>query len=153
MRQRTSTVREYVPVGRVSWLMIALVQALAALLLFHYQALGAITLIVAAGAALTGLLGFVMLPPGRAYSFATRTRGTDAAGRPAPKARAAYNQPVSRVPIVVLATLFGLLAVLAHRLGAPVEIIWVLALCSGSYAIVLLLPDRVRRLFAWDLNL
>lgn len=152
MKQRT-TVREYVPVGRVSWLMITLAGVVAAWLLFHYQAPGIIVLIVAASAVLTGLLGCVMLPPGRAYSFATRTRGTDAAGRPAARVREVYSQSASRVQIVVLAIMFGLLTLLAHRLGAPGEIVWALGLCAGSYAFVLLLPDRVRKLLTWDLNL
>ena len=152
MKRRT-TVREHVPVGRVSWLVIALVAALAAWLLFHYQAPGIVTLTAALIAASMGLLGFLMLPPGRAYSFASRPRGRQAAGRAGARPRDEFNPPVGRMKLALFSALLGLLAGLAHWLGAPAETVGVLALCAILQALVMLLPDQIRRLLAWDINL
>ena len=150
---RRTTVREHVPVGRVSWLVIALVGALAAWLLFHYQAPGIVTFVVALLAVSMGLLGFATLPPGRAYSFASRPRGTNAAGRVEARPPDEFNPPVSRVKLALYSALFGLLAGLAHWLGAPAETVGVLALCALLQALVMLLPNQIRRLLAWDMNL
>lgn len=64
-----------------------------------------------------------------------------------------FNPPVSRLRIGLFAALFGLLAGLVHWLGAPSEVVGVLALCAALYFVVMLLPDRIRRLLAWDLKL
>lgn len=153
MKRNRSTVREHVPVGRVSWLVIALVGALAAWLLFHYQASGIVTLVAALLAVSMGLLGFATLPPGRAYSFASRPRGRKAAGRVEARPHDEFNPPVSRAKLALYSALFGLLAGLAHWLGAPAETVGVLALCALLQALVMLLPDQIRRLLAWDMNL
>lgn len=150
---RRTTVRENVPVGRVSLLVIALACALAAWLLFHYQAPGIVTLVAALLAVSMGLLGFVTLPPGRAYSFASRPRGRGAGGRTESRPRDEFNPPVSRVKLALYSALFGLLAGLAHWLGAPAETVGVLALCALLQALVMLLPNQIRRLLAWDMNL
>ena len=64
----------------------------------------------------------------------------------------AVSPPVSRWRLVVYGALLGLLGALARFLGAPDEIVWTLALCAVVYAVVAMLPDRIRRLLAWDLN-
>lgn len=151
--KRNTTVREYVPVGRVSWLVIALVGMVAAWMLFHYQAPGIITFIVVQLAVLHAVLGFVLLPPGPAYSFASKTGGRDAAGRPVPRRGEGYNPPVSRVRLALYAALLGALAGLAYWLDAPSELFAALVLCAALQAATLLLPDRLLRLLAWDMNL
>ena len=145
---RRTTVRENVPVGRVSLLVIALACALATWLLFHYQAPGIVTLVMAGVAVSMVVVGFVTLPPGRRYSFASKQDP----GRAAPAQRDPFNPPVSRVKLGLVALLLGGLAVLAHWFGADREFVWMFGLCAALYAAAMLLPDRIRRLLAWDLN-
>lgn len=147
MKRRT-TVREDVPVGRISFLVIALVCACATWVLFHYRAPGPVVFIAGCLAASSVVLAFVTLPPGRAYSFASRPEP----GRARPARRDDFSPPVSRMKLGLGALLLGALAGLARWLGAPGEIVWIFGLCAVLYAAAMLLPDRLRALLAWDLN-
>ncbi|MFZ7095116.1 hypothetical protein [Luteimonas dalianensis] len=146
--KRTATVREHVPVGRISFLVIALGCAGAAWALFHYGAPEPVVFIAGCLALCSVVVGFMTLPPGRAYTFASRKEP----GRDRPPQRDDFNPPVSRMKLALGALLLGALAGLMHRFGAPGEMVWVFGLCAVLYAVAMLLPDRLRALLAWDLN-
>lgn len=150
--RRRKPIREYVPVGRVSLLLIALGCALAAWLLFHLEAPGIVTLFVSLVAVGQVLLAVLALPPGRAYSFASRQDARHPGDGASTARRNASDPPVSRVNVAVRGGLIGAIAGLVHWLGGPREIVWILAACAAMYLVVMLLPERIRRLLAWDLG-
>lgn len=146
--KRTATVREHVPVGRISFLVIALGCACVAWALFHYGAPEPVVFIAGCLALCSVVVGFMTLPPGRAYTFASRKEP----GRDRPPQRDDFNPPVSRMKLGLGALLLGVLAGLMHRFGAPAEFVWIIGLCAVLYGVTTLLPDRLRALLAWDLN-
>lgn len=153
-----AAVREYVPVGRVTWLAVALIEAFAAALLYRYDGPWELALAMALAAAATAALAFVVMPPGAAYSFATRPPRGPASGdsrrawAPA-SARHACNAPVSRLTCAIIGSGAGGLALLAWHLGAPPVITGLGALSAVVYAAAIVLPDRIRRLLFWDINM
>ena len=63
-----------------------------------------------------------------------------------------FSPPVSRVKLALCGAVLGLCAGLVHWFDGPRELVWILAVCAALYAVLMLMPDRIRRLLAWDLN-